>query len=130
MKRRLAPFTAMLALAHAAAAAGQAPVTLVIDADRGAHTINRHIYGHFAEHLGRGIYDGFWTKAATGEWHLREDIIEALKKISIPNLRWPGGCFADYYLRQQCRRLRRLRNQRCRGARPCGRCRRSSVYRH
>ena len=70
---------------------------LVVNADQGEHTISRHIYGHFAEHLGRDIYDGFWTKAGTGEWHLRDDIIQALRKIEIPNLRWPGGCFADYY---------------------------------
>jgi len=74
-----------------------APLQLVIHADQGTDTISRHIYGHFAEHLGRDIYDGFWTKAGTGEWHLRDDVIEALKKIRVPNLRWPGGCFADYY---------------------------------
>lgn len=71
--------------------------TMVINADLGTETINRHIYGHFAEHLGRGIYDGFWTRSGTGKWHLRDDVIEALRQIRIPNLRWPGGCFADYY---------------------------------
>jgi alpha-N-arabinofuranosidase len=77
--------------------AAQAPVRLIVNADQGEHTINRHIYGHFAEHLGRDIYDGFWTKEGTGDWHLRDDVIEALRAIRIPNLRWPGGCFADYY---------------------------------
>ncbi|HMB89651.1 MAG TPA: alpha-L-arabinofuranosidase C-terminal domain-containing protein [Rhodothermales bacterium] len=71
--------------------------TMVINADLGTETISRHIYGHFAEHLGRGIYDGFWTRSGTGEWHLRDDVIEALRQLRIPNLRWPGGCFADYY---------------------------------
>ena len=71
--------------------------TMVLNADLGTETINRHIYGHFAEHLGRGIYDGFWTRSGTGEWHLRDDVIQALRQIRIPNLRWPGGCFADYY---------------------------------
>ena len=75
----------------------QTPQRLVIDADRGTETISRHIYGHFAEHLGRGIYDGFWLRGADGEWHLREDVVEALRRIQVPNLRWPGGCFADYY---------------------------------
>ncbi|MEX1054538.1 MAG: alpha-L-arabinofuranosidase C-terminal domain-containing protein, partial [Rhodothermales bacterium] len=70
---------------------------LIVNADQGEHTISRHIYGHFAEHLGRDIYDGFWTKEGTGEWHYNEDVIEALRRIAIPNLRWPGGCFADYY---------------------------------
>ena len=73
------------------------PLQLTVNADLGTTTISRHIYGHFAEHLGRDIYEGFWTKAGTGEWHLRDDVIEALRKIQVPNLRWPGGCFADYY---------------------------------
>lgn len=73
------------------------PLTLIVNADQGEHAISRHVYGHFAEHLGRGIYDGFWTQGATGDWHLRNDVIEALRAIRIPNLRWPGGCFADVY---------------------------------
>ena len=80
--------------------AAQGQVKLVINADLGETTISRHIYGHFGEDLGRNIYDGFWTKAGPaggGQWHLRDDIITALKRIQIPNLRWPGGCFADYY---------------------------------
>jgi alpha-N-arabinofuranosidase len=84
-------------VAAQSASANSDTLTLVINADRGSETISRHIYGHFAEHLGRGIYDGFWTKQGTGEWHLRDDVIEALRKIQVPNLRWPGGCFADYY---------------------------------
>jgi alpha-L-arabinofuranosidase len=72
-------------------------LTLVVNADLGTVTISRHIYGQFAEHLGRGIYDGVWTRSGTGEWHLRDDVIDALKKIRVPNIRWPGGCFADYY---------------------------------
>jgi alpha-N-arabinofuranosidase len=74
-----------------------AAARMVLNADLGTDTISRHIYGHFAEHLGRDIYDGFWTKSGTGEWHLRDDVIEALRRIRVPNLRWPGGCFADYY---------------------------------
>jgi alpha-N-arabinofuranosidase len=79
------------------AVAAQGPVRMVVGADLGEHTINPHIYGHFAEHLGRDIYDGFWTRAGTDAWHLRDDVVEALRRIRIPNLRWPGGCFADYY---------------------------------
>lgn len=75
----------------------QAPVRLIVNADQGEHVISRHIYGHFGEHLGRNIYDGFWTKSGGSDWHLRADVIEALRRIRIPNLRWPGGCFADYY---------------------------------
>jgi len=63
-------------------------------------TISRHIYGQFAEHLGRSIYDGFWVDKKLNvkkEGRIRLDIVDALKKIKIPNLRWPGGCFADEY---------------------------------
>jgi alpha-L-arabinofuranosidase len=62
--------------------------------------IDRNIYGHFSEHLGRCIYDGFWvsdTMNVPKKGRIRLDIVEALKKIQIPNLRWPGGCFADEY---------------------------------
>ncbi len=74
---------------------------VVINADLGKDVISRHIYGHFAEHLGRCIYDGFYvgeknTKIPNKDG-VRLDIIDALKKLKIPNLRWPGGCFADTY---------------------------------
>lgn len=74
---------------------------VVVNTDLGKHKINKHIYGHFAEHLGRCIYGGFYVgedntkiKHTNG---VRNDVVEALKKLKIPNLRWPGGCFADTY---------------------------------
>ena len=60
--------------------------------DTSGPIISRAIYGHFSEDLGRCIYDGFWT----GD-HIRMDVVEALRKIRIPVLRWPGGCYADQY---------------------------------
>jgi alpha-N-arabinofuranosidase len=63
-------------------------------------TVNRNIYGHFSEHLGRCIYDGFWVDEKMNvpkKDRIRLDVVEALRKINIPNLRWPGGCFADEY---------------------------------
>jgi alpha-N-arabinofuranosidase len=99
--RRIAASSLLAILALAIGAGtpqGQSlPLALVIHADRGTVTISRHIYGQFAEHLGRGIYDGVWTRAASGRWHLRDDVIAALRRIRVPNIRWPGGCFADYY---------------------------------
>jgi alpha-L-arabinofuranosidase len=83
--------------------AGQAPATsnkLVIRADQGRDTIHRNIYGHFSEHLGRCIYEGYWVgedSPIPNTRGLRNDVIEALKKTKIPVLRWPGGCFADEY---------------------------------
>ncbi len=63
--------------------------------------INKHIYGHFAEHLGRCIYGGFYVgddnKKIPNVNGVRTDVVDALKKMKIPNLRWPGGCFADTY---------------------------------
>ena len=74
--------------------------TLIINADQGTQKISRHIYGHFAEHLGRCIYEGFWVGEDSNIPNtrgIRNDTVEALKKLNIPNLRWPGGCFADEY---------------------------------
>ncbi|MBN1867480.1 alpha-N-arabinofuranosidase [Candidatus Sumerlaeota bacterium] len=73
---------------------------ITIDADLGKETISRHIYGHFAEHLGRCIYGGIWVgedSPIPNTRGIRNDIVEALRAIRIPNLRWPGGCFADEY---------------------------------
>jgi alpha-N-arabinofuranosidase len=72
----------------------------VIQADQGKDTINREIYGHFAEHLGRCIYEGFWVgpdSPIPNTNGIRNDVVAALRKLDIPVLRWPGGCFADEY---------------------------------
>ncbi|WP_335964330.1 alpha-L-arabinofuranosidase C-terminal domain-containing protein [Galbibacter sp. PAP.153] len=71
-----------------------------IQVEEDAPIISKHIYGHFSEHLGRCIYDGFYVGENSdipNKDGVRTDIIEALKAIEIPNLRWPGGCFADTY---------------------------------
>jgi alpha-N-arabinofuranosidase len=73
---------------------------IVVNADLGSATISRHIYGHFAEHLGRCIYGGFWVgedSPIPNTRGIRDDVVAALRAIQIPNLRWPGGCFADEY---------------------------------
>lgn len=62
--------------------------------------INAEIYGHFSEHLGRCIYEGLYVKEDAGIPHvngMRTDVVEALKEMQVPVLRWPGGCFADEY---------------------------------
>jgi alpha-N-arabinofuranosidase len=75
--------------------------TIVLNSDTSTHIINRNIYGHFAEHLGHCIYGGFYVgegnKKIANTNGIRNDVVEALKKLKIPNLRWPGGCFADTY---------------------------------
>lgn len=73
---------------------------VTIDAVHKDVVINRNIYGHFAEHLGRCIYDGIWVGKDSNIPHIngyRKDIVEALREMKIPVLRWPGGCFADTY---------------------------------
>lgn len=74
---------------------------VILDANQAKDTINKNIYGHFAEHLGHCIYGGFFVgdnnKKIPNKNGIRLDVIEALKKLKIPVLRWPGGCFADTY---------------------------------
>ncbi|MCC3763341.1 alpha-N-arabinofuranosidase [Glycomyces sp. TRM65418] len=75
-------------------------VSAVINVDIEGPRINRHVYGHFAEHLGRCIYGGFYVGEDSdipNEGGIRLDVVEALRALDIPNLRWPGGCFADEY---------------------------------
>ncbi len=72
----------------------------VLRADQPGPVVNRNIYGHFAEHLGRGIYEGIWVGPSStipNTRGIRNDVVAALKELNIPVLRWPGGCFADEY---------------------------------
>jgi alpha-N-arabinofuranosidase len=73
---------------------------MVIRADQPQGTINRNIYGQFTEHLGRGVYEGLWVgedSRIPNTRGIRNDVVAALRRISVPVLRWPGGCFADEY---------------------------------
>jgi alpha-N-arabinofuranosidase len=95
MKKLLILFT--LPLFFAASAQNKAELTVNNESKL---MISRHIYGQFAEHLGHGIYGGFWVDKnlpVAKQDRIRLDVVNALKKIQIPNLRWPGGCFADEY---------------------------------
>lgn len=97
---RKSAVAALLLLFTITGTKAQNSATVAIDLTGGEHTISRHIYGHFAEHLGRGIYDGIWVGEDSDIPNIngaRLDIVEALRNIRIPNLRWPGGCFADEY---------------------------------
>ena len=73
---------------------------LSIHTDEKKSKINRNIYGNFSEHLGRCIYNGIYVGENSDIPNvngMRTDIVEALKAIKLPVLRWPGGCFADEY---------------------------------
>src|SRR5438309_11647951 len=77
-----------------------AQTTITLHADSVKQTINKNIYGHFAEHLGHSIYGGFYvgdTSKIPNTNGVRNDVIAALRKLKVPVLRWPGGCFADTY---------------------------------
>lgn len=78
----------------------QAATEIHLVQDTGAPLISKHIYGHFAEHLGHCIYGGFYVgedSPIPNTEGVRNDIVAALRELDIPNLRWPGGCFADTY---------------------------------
>lgn len=78
----------------------QQPVTMVVQPGKSGNIISRDIYGHFAEDLGNCIYGGFWVDSSLNvskKDRIRLDVVNALKEINIPVLRWPGGCFADEY---------------------------------
>lgn len=73
---------------------------IIVNRHRSKGTINKNIYGHFAEHLGRCIYGGLYVGEDSKIPNLngmRTDVVNALKELNIPVLRWPGGCFADTY---------------------------------
>jgi alpha-L-arabinofuranosidase len=85
----VAPANAQTAVAHVA-----------IDTSKPGPEIDRHIYGQFTEHLGRGVYEGIWVGENSKIPNIhgyRKDVVEALRKIHVPVIRWPGGCFADLY---------------------------------
>ncbi len=73
---------------------------IAIQADRPGAVINPNIYGQFVEHLGRGVYEGIWVgpdSPIPNTRGIRNDVVAALRKIRIPLVRWPGGCFAETY---------------------------------
>src|ERR1700678_2251995 len=75
-------------------------VEVSIDASNPGVKIDRNLFGQFAGHLGHGIYDGIWVgsdSAIPNTRGIRNDVVAALKAIHVPNVRWPGGCFADGY---------------------------------
>lgn len=98
--KKLPALSIILTICFSAVAQNQT-IEVLINADQGKHTISRHIYGHFSEHLGRCIYGGFYVgednQLIPHSRGVRNDVMEALKEMKIPNLRWPGGCFADTY---------------------------------
>ncbi|MGN6818735.1 MAG: alpha-N-arabinofuranosidase [Sphingomonas sp.] len=76
------------------------PDLVVVHADQPAPKFDRHLFGQFAEHLGHGIYGGIWVGPQSKIPNVkgyRKDVLDALRAIRVPEIRWPGGCFADEY---------------------------------
>jgi alpha-L-arabinofuranosidase len=100
-KKLLVAFMAALScVAYAAPKAEPVSAQLTIRADQPGPKIDANIYGQFMEHLGRNVYEGIWVgedSSIPNTKGYRNDVLAALKKLSVPVLRWPGGCFADEY---------------------------------
>ncbi|HEY1877915.1 MAG TPA: alpha-L-arabinofuranosidase C-terminal domain-containing protein [Rhizomicrobium sp.] len=91
---------AILCMLPVGAQAQTAIAHVTIDTSKPGPEIDRHIFGQFSEHLGRGIYEGIWVGENSNIPNIhgyRKDVVEALRKIHVPVIRWPGGCFADLY---------------------------------
>jgi len=79
---------------------GADKVELSVEMSKAGAKIDRNIFGQFAEHLGHGVYEGIWVgtdSTIPNTRGIRNDVVAALKAIKVPNVRWPGGCFADEY---------------------------------
>ncbi|MCB8999610.1 MAG: alpha-N-arabinofuranosidase [Bacteroidales bacterium] len=77
-----------------------AQVKVQLKMDENSPVISKNIYGQFSEHLGHCIYGGIYVgedSKIPNTRGIRNDVVKALRDIEIPNLRWPGGCFADEY---------------------------------
>jgi alpha-N-arabinofuranosidase len=75
-------------------------VHVSIDASKTGAKIDRNIFGQFAENLGHGLYEGIWVgpdSKIPNTRGIRNDVVGALRALKVPNVRWPGGCFADQY---------------------------------
>jgi len=91
---------ALIALTSAAPLVIAQQVEVSVDVSKTGAKIDRNIFGQFAEHLGYGIYEGVWVgpdSKIPNTRGIRNDVVAALKVIKVPNVRWPGGCFADEY---------------------------------
>lgn len=96
--RRNFLLSSLALLAPRASSAASARIEILPDEPIG--TISPNIYGHFTEHLGGCIYDGIWVgenSKITNVGGIRKELIDNLKRLKPPMIRWPGGCFADSY---------------------------------
>ena len=89
-----------LILAQALPSFAADKIHLKVDASKPGPKIDRNIFGQFAENLGHGLYEGIWVgpdSSIPNTRGIRNDVVAALRELNVPNVRWPGGCFADQY---------------------------------
>jgi alpha-N-arabinofuranosidase len=97
---RLVLGLALIAAAPIPPATAADTAALSIDVSKPGAKIDRNVFGQFAEHLGHGVYEGVWVgpdSSIPNTRGIRNDVVAALKALKVPNVRWPGGCFADEY---------------------------------
>jgi alpha-L-arabinofuranosidase len=90
----------LLVVAMAVQVAAAQKIRLSVDVSKPGAKIDRDIFGQFAEHLGHGVYEGIWVgpdSKIPNTRGIRNDVVAALKALKVPDVRWPGGCFADEY---------------------------------
>jgi len=91
---------ALIALVLTVPASAQTVIRGQVQTNSPGTPIARQIYGQFSEHLGTGVYDGIWVGPESkipNTRGIRNDVVAALRDLSVPVVRWPGGCFADEY---------------------------------
>ena len=100
MTRRILAVLGLLALSSAVPSIAVDNIHLSVDASKPGPKIDRNIFGQFAENLGHGLYEGIWVgsdSSIPNTRGIRNDVVAALRELKVPNVRWPGGCFADQY---------------------------------
>jgi len=98
--RAAAVVPGLMLLAAAAAADAAIRATATVDTSARGVQIAPEIFGQFAEELGRGIEDGIWVGPGSSIPNIhgyRRDVVQALQRLHVPVVRWPGGCYADTY---------------------------------
>ena len=81
-------------------ALGRDGIEVTVDTAHPGTKLDRHVFGQFAEDLGTGLYGGIWVgrgSAIPNTRGIRNDVVAALRELHVPDVRWPGGCYADEY---------------------------------
>jgi alpha-L-arabinofuranosidase len=100
MVRRFVVFVVLAGISFAALGRAQEAAYLSIDVTKAGAKIDRNLFGQFAENLGNGLYGGIWVgkdSSISNTRGIRNDVVAALRELKVPDVRWPGGCFADQY---------------------------------